>query len=169
MSIRIPSSPVLSFRSSIASAVTDAATVLLPQDTDSITVTLTSSVFGITTLNTYVQTSVDGGANWIDMGNIGVITGTTGATPATALQQPWVAHFDSIGAVPSTGPTSVISVGSVATRYIAQQGASVAAAGQYTGVPILGRNLRIFHKATGTGASDILTQVYVHNQSSATG
>ncbi len=169
MAIRIPSSPVLAFRSSVASAVTDAATVLLPQDTDSITVMVTSSVFGITTLNTYVQTSADGGATWIDMGNIGVITGTTGGTPTAALQQPWVAHFDSVGAQPSGGTTSVVSVGSVATRFINQQGASVAGAGQYTGVPIMGRNLRIFHKATGTGASDILTQVFVHNQSSATG
>lgn len=169
MAIRIPSSPVLAFRSSIASAVTDAATVLLPQDTDSITVFLTSSVFGITTLNTYVQTSADGGTTWVDMGNIGVITGTTGATPTTALQQPWVAHFDSIGASQGNGTSSAVAVGSVVTRDINQAGASVAAAGTYTGIPLMGRNLRIFHKATGTGASDILTQVFVHNQSSATG
>lgn len=169
MAIRIPSSPVLSFTSSIASAVTDAATVLLPQDTDAITVMVTSSVFGITTLNTYVQTSPDGGTTWIDMGNIGVITATTGATTATALQQPWVAHFECISPESNSGTTSVVSVGSVVTRQINQGGASVATAGTYTGVPILGRNLRIFHKATGTGASDILTRVFVQNQSSATG
>lgn len=165
MSIRTPNSPILSFRSSIASAVTDAATTLLPQDTDSVTVMITSSVFGITTLNSFIQTSVDGGTTWLDMGNIGVITGTTGATPATALQQPWVAHFDSVGATESQGSSSVVSVGSVVLRNINQIGASVATAGQYTGVPLMGRNLRIFHKATGTGASDILTQVFVHNQS----
>lgn len=164
MAIRLPSSPVLAFHSSIASATTDAATVLLPQDVNAITVLQTSSVFGITTLQTYVQTSVDGGATWIDMGNIGVMTATTGATPATALQQPWVAHFDLVGATTNSGQTSVISVGSVLSRSINQQGASVAAAGQYTGVPILGRNLRIFHKATGTGASDIFTQIFAHNQ-----
>ncbi len=162
--IRQPSSPVLAFRSSIASAVTDAATVILPQDVDAITVHLTSSVFGITTLNTYVQTSVDGGTNWIDMGNIGVITATTGSTPTTALQQPWIAHFDVVGAGFNQGISSVTAVGSVVTRNINQVGASVAGAGQYTGVPILGRNLRIFHKATGTGASDILTQVFAHSQ-----
>lgn len=161
MSIRQPSSPVLFFRSSIASAVTDAATVILPQDTDSITVFLTSSVFGITTLDTYVQTSPDGGTTWIDMGNMGQVTGTTGATPTTALQQPIVASFSTIGQSPKTN--SSIAGGSVVG--IAKQGASIAAAGTYTGVPIMGRNLRIFHKATGTGASDILTQVYVQNQS----
>lgn len=165
MAIRVPSSPVLAFHSSIASAVTDAATVLLPQDVDAITVVQTSSVFGITTLNTYVQTSFDGGTTWLDMGNIGVMTGTTGATPATALQQPWVAHFDLIGSPTNSGTTSVVSVGSVVTRAINQVGASVATAGTYTGVPVLGRNLRIFHKATGTGASDIFTQVFTHNQS----
>lgn len=165
MSIRTPSSPVLAFRSSIASAVTDAATVLLPQDTDSVTVFVTSSVFGISTLNTFVQTSADGGTTWIDMGNIGTITGTTGATPTTALQQPWVAHFDTVGARGNEGTPSVVSVGSVVGQNINKVGASVVGAGQYTGVPILGRLLRIFHKATGTGASDILTQVYVQNQS----
>lgn len=169
MAIRIPSSPVLAFRSSIASAVTDAATVILPQDTDSITVMVTSSVFGLTTLNTYVQTSADGGTTWLDMGNIGTIVATTGPTPATALGAPWVAHFDSVGAQPAGGSTSVVSVGSVATRFINQIQSSAVGSGQYSGIPIMGRNLRIFHKATGTGASDILTQVYVHNQSSATG
>lgn len=163
--IRQPSSPVLAFHSSIASAVTDAATVILPMDTDAITVIQTSSVFGISTLNTFVQTSIDGGATWIDMGNIGTMAGTTGATPTTALQQPWVAHFDTVGARANEGNPSVVSVGSVVNKGINQVGASVIGAGQYSGVPILGRNLRIFHKATGTGASDIFTQVFVHNQS----
>lgn len=165
MSIRIPNSPVLAFRSSIASAVTDAASILLPQDTDAITVFVTSSVFGITTLNTFVQTSADGGTTWLDMGNIGTITATTGPTPATALGAPWVAHFDTIGAQPAGGTTSAVAVGSVATRFINQIQSSAIGAGQYSGIPILGRNLRIFHKATGTGASDILTQVFVHQQS----
>ena len=165
MAIRTPSSPILSFHSSIASAVTDAATVLLPQDTDSITVMLTSSVFGISTLNTYVQTSIDGGTTWLDMGNMGVLTGTTGATPANALQNPVIATFNSIGAVDSTGTSSVVSTGSVIVRTINKIGASVTAAGTTSGLPIMGRNLRIFHVATGTGASDILTQVFVQNQS----
>lgn len=164
MAIRVPSSPVLAFHSSIASAVTDAATVLLPQDVDAITVVQTSSVFGLTTLNTYVQTSLDGGTTWLDMGNIGVMTGTTGATPATALQQPYVAHFDVVGARGNEGTSSVVNVGSVVNVSINKIGASVAAAGTYTGLPIMGRNLRIFHKATGTGASDIFTQVFTHSQ-----
>lgn len=164
MAIRQPSSPVLAFHSSIASATTDAATVILPQDVDAITVVQTSSVFGITTLQTYVQTTLDGGATWIDMANIGVMTGTTGATPATALQQPWVAHFDVVGAQDNEGSPSVTAVGSTVSRRIVQLGASVATAGTYTGVPLLSRNLRIFHKATGTGASDIFTQVFTHSQ-----
>lgn len=165
MAIRVPSSPVLAFHSSIASAVTDAATVLLPQDIDAITVLQSSSVFGITTLQTYVQTSIDGGANWLDMGSFPIMTGTTGATPVTALQQPFAGHFDVVGARANEGTTSVISVGSVVTLSLNKIGASVASAGTYTGLPIMGRNLRIFHKATGAGASDIFTQVYVHSQS----
>ena len=164
MSIRIPASPVLSFRSSIASAVTDAATVLLPQDTDSITVMVTSSVFGITTLNTFVQTSNDGGATWLDMGNIGTVVAATGPTPATALAAPWVATFNTTASNGNQGTTSVVSVGSVVTRNINQVQSSLIGAGQYTGLPIMGQNLRIFHRATGTGASDILTRVFVQNQ-----
>lgn len=167
MSIRQPNTPVLAFHSSIASATTDAATVILPADTDSITVMQTSSVFGISTLNTWVQTSVDGGTTWLDLGNIGQMTGTTGATPATALQQPWIAHFDTTGARGNEGVPSVVAVGSVVTQSINKVGASVVAAGQYSGVPLLGRNLRIFHKATGTGASDIFTQVFVHQQANS--
>jgi hypothetical protein len=164
MAIRIPSSPVLSFRSSIASAVTDAATVLLPQDTDSITVMVTSSVFGLTTLNTYVQTSNDGGTTWLDMGNIGTIAAVTGPTPATALAAPWTACFSTIAQQGNQGTTSVVAVGSVVTRNINQIQSSLIGAGQYSGLPIMGQNLRIFHKATGTGASDILTRVFVQNQ-----
>jgi hypothetical protein len=164
MAIRIPSSPVLAFTSSIASAVTDAATVLLPQDTDAVTVMVTSSVFGISTLKTFVQTTPDGGTTWLDMGCIGVIAATTGPTPATALAAPWVAHFDTIGAQINGGTTSVVATDSVRTRFINQVQSSAIGAGQYTGVPILGRNLRIFHVATGTGASDILTRVIAHQQ-----
>jgi hypothetical protein len=98
------------------------------------------------------------------MGNIGQMVGVTGGTPTTALQQPWVAHFDTIGARSNEGTPSVVSVGSVVNRNINQVGASVIGAGQYSGVPIMGRNIRIFHKATGTGASDIFTQIYVHQQ-----
>jgi len=165
MSIRTPGSPVLAFHSSIASATTDAATVLLPQDTDGITVLQTSSVFGISTLNTYIQTSPDGGTTWLDMGCIGTMTGTTGATPTTALQQPWIVNFATIGSQDPTGTTSVVNVGSVIVKTINKGGASVVAPGTCSGLPILGKNLRIFHVATGTGASDIFTQVYVQNQS----
>lgn len=165
MSIRTPGSPVLDWHSSIASAVTDATTCLLPQDTDSITVMVSSSVFGITTLNTYVQTTPDGGTTWLDMGNIGVIAAVTGPTTATAAQAPFVAHFDSVGAPIPTGTPSVVNVGSVVGKQINQVTSSAVGAGQYTSVPLMSQKLRIFHKATGTGASDIRTQVYVHNQS----
>lgn len=165
MAIRQPSSPVLAWHSSIASAVTDATTVILPQDTDAITVMVTSSVFGLTTLNTFVQTSVDGGTTWLDMGNIGTIVGTTGPTTATALGAPFVAHFDTVGARGFEGSPSVTAVGSVVNKSINQVQSSAIGAAQYTGLPIMGRNLRIFHKATGTGASDIFTQVFVQQQS----
>lgn len=160
MAIRIPSSPTFVFVSSIASAVTDAATFLLPQDTDSVTILQSSPLFGITTLDTYIQTSVDGGSTWLDMANMGQMTGTTGTTAVLAAQQPFMAHFDTVGA-------AVRTVGSIAGGSVVgiqQGGASVASARSYTGLPIMGRNLRIFHKATGTGASSIVTAVYVQNQ-----
>ena len=164
MAIRIPSSPILDWHSSIASATTDATTCLLPQDTDSITVAVSSSVFGITTLQTFIQTTPDGGTTWFDMGSTPVIAAVTGPTTATAAQAPYMAHFDTVGAETNWGTTSVVKVGSVIALNINQVSSSAIGAGQYSGIPIMGRLLRIFHKATGTGASDIRTQVYVHNQ-----
>lgn len=161
MSIREPHSPIFTWHSSIASAVTDAATTLLPQDTDSVTVFMSSSVFGLTTLDAYIQTSPDGGTTWYDMANMGQLTATTGGTPATALQQPFVASFDTVG----EGGSTVASIAGGSTIGIVQAGASVAARRAYTGVPLMGRPLRIFLKATGTGASDVFFQVYCQNQS----
>ena len=161
MAIRTPSSPVLDWHSSIASAVTDATTVLLPQDTDAITVFVSSSVFGLTTLDTYIQTSPDGGSTWVDMANTGQMTAVTGSTPALAAAGAFIAHFDTVGA-----PTRTLgSIAGGSAVGIQQATSALAAARSYTGVPLMGRNLRIFHKATGTGASDILTRIYVHNQS----
>lgn len=165
MGIRVPSLPFLAFRSSIASAVTDAATTILPTDTDAVTCLVSSSVFGLTTLQTFFQTSPDGGTTWLDLGSTPVITGTTGPTTATAVQAPFVAHFDTIGSSRNEGTPSVVNVGSVVSKSINQVQSSAIGAGQYSGVPIMGRAFRVFHKATGTGASDILTQVFVHQQS----
>jgi hypothetical protein len=137
---------------------------LLPQDTDAITVFVSSSVFGLTTLQTFIQTTPDGGTTWLDMGSTPVIAAVTGPTTATAAQAPFVAHFDTIGARGNEGSPSVVAVGSVVSKSINQVTSSAIGAGCYSGVPIMGRNLRIFHKATGTGASDILTQVFVHQQ-----
>ena len=165
MSIRTPNSPVTDWHSSIASAVADATTVLLPQDTDSITIMASTSVLGLTSYRAWYQTSPDGGTTWLDMGATPVIAAVTGPTTATAAAAPYVAHFDSVGASQNAGTTSVISVGSVVTQQINQVQSSLIGAGQYTGVPLMGRNLRIYLKGVGTGASDLRFQVYVHNQS----
>lgn len=165
MSIRVPNSPVLDWHSSIASAVTDATTVQLPQDTDAITVAVSSSVFGLTTLQAFFQTTPDGGTTWFDLGSTPVITGTTGPTTVTAAQAPYIAHFDSVGARGFENSPSVVAVGSIVNKGINQVSSSAIGAGAYSGVPLLSRLFRVFLKATGTGASDIRTQVYVHNQS----
>lgn len=161
MSIRLPNSPAFVFVSSIASAVTDAAVVTLPQDTDSVTVFLSSPLFGITTLDTYIQTSPDGGTTWFDMANMGQMSGTTGTTAALAAANAFVAHFDSVGATPRT----LGSIAGGSAVGITQAAASTASARSYTGMPLMGQKLRIFHKATGTGASSIVTAVYIQNQS----
>ena len=164
MSLRQPLKVALDWHSSIASATTDATTVLLPDDTDAITCFVSSSVFGITTLQTFFQTTPDGGTTWLDMGSTPVIAAVTGPTTATAAQAPFVAHFDTIGAQYGQGTSSVVAVGSVVTKPINQVTSSAVGAGQYSGIPLMGRLIRVFHKATGTGASDIRTTVYVHQQ-----
>ena len=165
MAIRLPLQVALDYHSSIAAAGTDAATCILPQDTDSVTVMLSSSVFGIATLNTYIQTTPDGGSTWYDMANLGQMTAVTGPTTATAAAAPFVAHFDTSGAVQANGVASTVNTGSVILRDINQVTSSAVAAGTYSGTPLMSRLIRVFHKATGTGASDIRTIVYVHQQS----
>jgi hypothetical protein len=156
---------VLDWHSSIASAVADATTCLLPQDTDSITVMTSSSIMAMTSFRAWFQTTPDGGTTWLDMGSTPVITAATGPTAATAVQAPYVHHFDSVGAPIQAGTTSVVNVGSVVTLAGNQVQSSSLGAGQYSGVPLMSRSFRIYLKGVGTGGSDIRFQVYVHNQS----
>ena len=148
MAIRLPSSPVLDWHSSIASATTDATTVLLPQDTDAITVAVSSSVFGLTTLQTYIQTSPDGGTTFYDVGRTSIVSNT--GLPAGGLQN---AEWLSVNVNNPTGRVvpSVIATGSIlgVTGSIGKAGASTLASGTMSGMPIFNTN-RVFLVSTGT-------------------
>lgn len=149
MGIRVPNSPVLDFTSVIATATTDNATVLLPQDTDSITVFVWAPTFGLTTDDVYIQTSPDGGTTWFDMADIQL-------TAAVVFSNSRIATFNVVGAIDKSAQAVNSAIGSA--------GASTVGANYYSGIPILGRNLRVFFKSTGTGASSVRVQVYVQSQ-----
>ena len=153
MSIRIPSSPVLDYSSTIATATTDNKTFLLPQDCDGFAVKLTCSVFGLTTDDVYIQTTDDGGTTWYDMANMKQIITTI--TDANAI---W-AYFSVIAPKEGMRPSLVGSVGQIAPAT-----AAGTSPGNYTGVPVLGRLNRIFFNATGTGASTVRVRVYANSQ-----
>lgn len=149
MSIRIPNSPVLDYSSTVATATTDSATCLLPQDTDAITVFVWAPTFGLTTSDVYVQTSPDGGTTWFDMGDVQV-------TAAIVFANSRIAMYSTTGATDRSNQLTNSVIGSA--------GASTVGANLFSGVPILGRNLRVYFKTTGTGASTVRVQVYVQNQ-----
>lgn len=156
MSIRIPSSPVLDYTSTIATATTDSATVLLPQDCDSVTVKVWAPTFGATSDDIYIQTSPDGGTTWYDMGNMGQIT-------AAVVEQNALFGFFSTLGQPRTNAASVSAGGAQAG--IGACAASTATAKTYTGLPIMGRNFRVYFKMAGSGASSVRVQVFANQQS----
>lgn len=154
MSIRIPTSPALTFTSTATSG-TDSQTVILPQDVDNVTVKLTADTFTGTnpTCDVYIQTSDDGGTTWYDMGNLGQVTA------AIVNQNARWGFFSTLGGPKRTQGASVLDIGAAA--------ASTAGVQSYTGLPIMGRALRVFLKYGGTqlANSGITVKVYTNQQS----
>lgn len=152
MSIRLPLQTVLNFTST--ATTTDSQTVILPQDTDNIVVKLTATTLDGTnpTCDAYIQTSDDGGTTWYDMGNVGQITG------AVVNQNARWGFFSVNSSAKRTQGASVLDMGAAA--------ASTIGSSAYTGLPLLGRNLRVYLKFGGTQLStNVTVKVYANSQS----
>lgn len=120
---------------------------LIPQDCDNVVVKFTASVAagGASAL---FQTSDDGGSTWYDVARTSVISNAN-ATTAEWLSTPVIGVGVRTGVVaPSVVATgSVVSFGSVYTA-IGSSAASTLAQRAVSGLPILGRNARVFVQYT---------------------
>lgn len=165
MSIRLPLTTVLD----VTDTSTGSTSLLggiaypfkLPQDTDNCVLEFWPSVV-TAGISAVFQTSPDGGSTWYDVARTSIAT----ASPSGVGPQ-WV----SIPVV--AGPltrASVVAVGSViAVNTIGTAAASTLGQGQYSGLPILGLQNRIFLiQQSGISASQgSRVQVLVNSQSAA--
>lgn len=141
-------------------------TFLLPQDCDNVVVKMTASVAGAG-VSTTLQTSDDGGTTWYDVARTSIVSNAN-ATTAQWLSVPVIGHgFRSA----VQGQNSV--AGSTNVGVILQNTGSAAASslGQYqqSGLPILGRENRVFNIITGNvtsaGSNTLDVTVYTNSQS----
>lgn len=151
MSIRFPTQILLDQTMVTSSGIDNTGTIILPQDTDNVTVLTWAPTLGATTDDIYFQTSPDGGTTWYDMGNV--------QHTATSVQQnARIAMFSTSGAIDRSNQATNSAIGAAA--------ASTIGANLYAGVPIMGQAFRVSHKIGGSGSNSIRVQVLCNNQSS---
>lgn len=150
MSIRLPSQVVLDQTMTTTTGTNATGVVILPQDTDNVTVLGWAPTLGATSDDVYFQTSPDGGTTWYDLGNMQF-------TGAVVQQNAKIAVFSTLGVQDrsNAGVNSVITAAA----------ASTVGANNYTGIPIMGQTFRVFHKIGGTGANTVRVQVLINQQS----
>lgn len=161
MAIRIPLKTVADYNdagnvgaSSVAGGV--AVAFNLPQDTDNVLVKLTASVVGGGVSATF-QTSDDGGTTFYDVARSSIVSNANNTT-AEWLSIPTIAS----GIAPNAVTGSVLgTTGSAA--------ASTLGVRQYSGLPIMGVQNRVFLRYTAAVSANALTRVQVSvGQQSAT-
>ena len=167
MSIRLPLTTLLDVNNDTIRATGPASTAggvahafLIPQDTDNIVVKFTASVMAGGASAT-LQTSDDGGTTWYDVARTSIVSNAPNAN-AQWLSTPVIGIGVRTGVVrPSVVATgSVQSFGSVYGA-IGQTPASGLGQLEVSGLPILGRNARIFLQYTAAVTSIISERVTV--------
>ena len=175
MAIRLPLTTLLDVNNDTVRATGPASTAggvahafLIPQDTDNIVVKFTASVMAGGASAT-LQTSDDGGTTWYDVARTSIVSNAPN-TNAQWLSTPVIGIGVRTGVIaPSVVATgSVQSFGSVYGA-IGQTPASGLGQLEVSGLPILGRNARIFLRYTAAVTSIISERVTVSaNSQSAT-
>lgn len=135
---------------------------LVPQDCDNVVVKFTASVKG-GGASALFQTSDDGGTTWYDVARTSVISN------ANATTAEW-ASIPVIGTGVNPQVISTVNAGSVLGGTIGSAAASTLGNKQISGLPILGRNARVFIQYTAAITSVIAMRATVsaNNQSSST-
>ncbi len=160
MSLRQPLQAIIDFNDAGQTGTTSVAggvaiPFMLPQDTDNVVVKLTASVIAGAVSATF-QTSDDGGVTYYDVARTSVVSNANNTTAE------WLS-IPAIGMGVRTAQVGSImgSTGSAA--------ASVLASKTVSGLPILGRQNRVFLQYTAAVSSTDLARVKVLvNQQSAT-
>lgn len=141
----------------------------LPQDTDNVVMTFSPSVV-TAGISAVFQTSPDGGNTWYDVVRTSIAS-NSGATPPAGK----MGDAMQIISIPTIAQpvvrASVVAVGSVIAVNTAggSASASTLGQGQYSGVPILGIQNRVFLiQQTGISASQGTRVQVLVNQQSAT-
>lgn len=163
MGIRLPLQAVLD----VTDSSTGSTSVLggiaypfkIPQDTDNVVLAFSPSVVGAGISATF-QTSPDGGTTWYDVARTSIASASPSGVGPQWVSVPTVAMPNTRASVVATG--SVIAVNAIGTA-----AASTLGTGQYSGLPILGIQNRIFLiQQTGISASQgSRVQVLVNNES----
>lgn len=163
MSIRLPFETVKSYNdvgnvgaSSVAGGV--AVPFMLPQDTDNVVVKLTASIVGGGVSATF-QTTDDGGTTWYDVARTSVVSNANNTTAQ------WLS-LSTLGVGMRTGVNqnnSIISAG------IGSAAASTLGGQQFSGLPIMSQQNRVFLQYTAAVSANTLSRVDVKaNNQSAT-
>ena len=175
MAIRLPLTTLLDVDNSTIRATGPASTAcgvahafLIPQDTDNIVVKFFASVMG-GGVSATLQTSDDGGTTWFDVSRTSIISNAINAN-AQFLSTPVIG----IGVRTGVVAPSVVAVGSVqsfGSVYSAIGNSPASGLGQLevSGLPILGRNARIFLRYTAAVTSIISERVTVSANSQSAG
>ena len=168
MSIRLPLTTLLDVNNDTIRATGPASTAggvahafLIPQDTDNIVVKLTASVMA-GGVSATLQTSDDGGTTWYDVARTSIVSNAPN-TNAQWLSTPVIG----IGVRSTVIRSSIVAADSVVGSYgsvygaIGQSPASGLGQLEVSGLPILGRNARIFLRYTAAVTSIISERVTV--------
>lgn len=168
MAIRLPLTTVLDVTNTDLGAASliggYAYPFRLPQDTDNVVVKFSPSVTGAG-ISAIFQSSDDGGTTYYDVARTSIASNSGAFNGVYQLSQ-----FMSIPTIgQATTRASVVAVGStIAVNTIGSAGASTLGTGQYSGIPILGIQNRIFMVTTGGAtANNSRVQVYVNQQSAS--
>ena len=170
MSIRLPLSTLLDVNNSTINSTGPASVnggvahpFLIPQDTDNIIVKFTASVMA-GGASAVLQTSDDGGTNWYDVARTSIVSNAIGQN-AQWLSTPVIG----IGVRTTLMNNSVAGGQAVASIYQATGQATSLAQLSVSGLPILGRNARVFLLYTAAVTSIISERVTVSANSQSAG
>jgi hypothetical protein len=166
MSIRLPLTTVLSASNNSEIGAGSVAggiplTFTIPQDADNVVVKFTASVAGAG-VSAVFQTTDDGGTTYYDVARTSIVSNANNTT-AEWLSIPVISAGIGMSTSASAGNSSVVgaTIGSAA--------ASVLGSRQYSGMPLLSQQGRVFLRITGnitSAASNVIqTQVKVNSQS----